>query len=193
MTDKMIDKATLRQQALRRRAQIASSPDDADRAAALFMEALNPNPDTVVALYHPRADEIDTLPLAHKLAAAGVPHALPVVQPGSRILRFARWHIGQPLTEGAFRIPEPLGRDWLEPDVVVVPLLAFDGQGHRLGYGGGYYDATLRTLRGEKKIVAVGLAYDQQESQQKVPVEPYDEPLDWVITPGSARLYGKKT
>ena len=70
----------------------------------------------------------------------------------------------------------------LEPDVLLVPLLAFDRSGHRLGYGGGYYDRTLRDLRRRRPIVAVGLAFGCQEVDA-VPHLDYDERLDWVLTP----------
>jgi 5-formyltetrahydrofolate cyclo-ligase len=70
----------------------------------------------------------------------------------------------------------------LEPDILLVPLLAFDGRGRRLGYGGGFYDRTLAGLRARKPIAAVGLAYDEQRIDE-VPHLDYDEMLDWVLTP----------
>lgn len=87
------------------------------------------------------------------------------------------------MAPAAWGIAEPLDdKPEVDPDVVLVPLLAFDARGHRLGYGGGFYDRTLNRLRKSKRIVAVGLAYDEQRVDE-VPVESYDEKLDWVLTP----------
>ena len=76
----------------------------------------------------------------------------------------------------------------VEPDVVLVPLLAFDSGGYRLGYGGGFYDRTLAGLRAKKAITAVGLAYDEQKVDA-LPHDSYDERLDWVLTPSGARKF----
>ena len=81
------------------------------------------------------------------------------------------------------------GTQWLEPDVVIVPLLAFDRRGYRLGQGGGYYDATLADLRAKKNIIAVGLAYAQQACLFNLPVEEHDQKLDWVVTPQGAQEF----
>src|SRR6185503_17417551 len=101
------------------------------------------------------------------------------------------WKDGDPLAEGAFGIMQPStdAPKWVDPDIVVVPLLAFDRRGYRLGYGSGYYDVTLAALRAKKKIVAVGLGYGQQAVLFNLPSEPHDEKLDWVITPQKAHSF----
>ena len=87
------------------------------------------------------------------------------------------------MNKAVWGIAEPKAdKPALEPDIVLVPLLAFDAAGRRLGYGGGYYDRTLRGLRARKPIVAVGLAYDAQRIDA-VPHLDYDERLDWVLRP----------
>ena len=116
--------------------------------------------------------------------------ALPCVEEGSRILQFARWTDQSEMTSGKFDILEPAEKGYITPDIVLVPLLAFDRKGHRLGYGGGYYDATLAALRAEHTIIAVGLAYAQQACLFNLPTEPHDQKLDWVITPERAHYFG---
>ena len=88
--------------------------------------------------------------------------------------------------QGVWGIAEPKpDKPALEPDILLVPLLAFDAAGWRLGYGGGYYDRTLRGLRARKPVVAVGIAFDEQQVDA-VPHLDYDERLDWVLTPSGA-------
>ena len=104
-------------------------------------------------------------------------------------LAFRAWAPGDPMaaTVWGIREPEPT-RPLLVPDILLVPLLAFDGDGWRLGYGGGYYDRTLRALRRIKPIVAIGLAFDSQQVDA-VPHLDYDERLDWVLTPSGPRQF----
>ena len=98
-------------------------------------------------------------------------------------LIFRAWTPGDAMDRAVWGIaePKPDKPNW-EPDILLVPLLAFDGSGWRLGYGGGFYDRTLRGLRARKPIVAVGLAYDEQHVDA-VPHLDYDERLDWVLRP----------
>ena len=137
----------------------------------------------VVSGFSAIRDEINPLPLMLKLYLAGSRLALPAMLGKGRPLLMRSWAPGEPLAETTWGIQEPLGdAAVLEPDVVLVPLLAFDRAGYRLGYGGGFYDRTLAALRAKKPIVAVGLAYDEQKVDA-VPRESYDQPLDWVLTP----------
>ncbi len=137
----------------------------------------------VVSGFSAIRDEINPLPLLLKLYLAGSRLALPAMLGKGRPLLMRAWAPGEPLAETTWGIQEPLGDAVvLEPDVVLVPLLAFDVFGFRLGYGGGFYDRTLAALRAKKTIVAVGLAYDEQKVDA-VPHESYDQPLDWVLTP----------
>ena len=137
----------------------------------------------VVSGFFAIGDEINPLPLLMSLHLRGVRLALPAMLGKGKPLLMRAWAPGEPLATATWGIQEPLGDSVvLEPDVVLVPLLAFDGQGYRLGYGGGFYDRTLAGLRAKKSIVAVGLAYDEQKVDA-VPHESYDERLDWVLTP----------
>jgi 5-formyltetrahydrofolate cyclo-ligase len=136
-----------------------------------------------VSLLWPLRDEIDLRPLMGALDAAGHPLALPVVRGPGIALVFRRWRPGDLLVpRGRWSIAEP-GDDAppLRPDVLFVPLLAFDRRGSRLGYGGGHYDVTLASLATVRPVTAIGVAHAEQELDA-LPVEPWDEPLQWVVT-----------
>jgi 5-formyltetrahydrofolate cyclo-ligase len=128
-------------------------------------------------------EELDAGPLLERLAADGFRLALPALQGKGRPLVFRAWAPGDAMDSGTWGIAEPkTDKAVVEPDILLVPLLAFDRQGWRLGYGGGFYDRTLERLRGLEPAVAVGLAYDQQQVDA-VPHLDYDQRLDWVLTP----------
>ncbi len=143
--------------------------------------------DTVITGYGPIRDEIDPRPLLDSLAARGHAMALPVVGAPDAPLVFRAWTKDDALVPGPFGTRTP-GDEAPEvtPRVVIVPLLAFDAAGWRLGYGGGYYDRTLAGLRrGPGAVLAVGIAY-QDQRVDAVPRAPYDERLDWVVTETAA-------
>ncbi|MBN4016463.1 5-formyltetrahydrofolate cyclo-ligase [Rhodospirillaceae bacterium AH-315-P19] len=132
--------------------------------------------------YWPIGDEIDPRPLLKALDEAGWRCALPVVVKVGSPLCFRAWRPGDALEPGAHAIPAPLAAAaMVTPTLLLVPLLAFDRSGHRLGYGGGYYDRTLAALRGAGALLAVGLAYAGQELAA-VPTAGDDVALDWVVT-----------
>ncbi|NWH07273.1 MAG: 5-formyltetrahydrofolate cyclo-ligase [Alphaproteobacteria bacterium] len=135
----------------------------------------------VAAAYYPIGSEADCRPLMLALHARGVRLALPVAMGPARPLAFRRWRPGQGLRAGVLGVPEPLGGGPVLPDLLIVPLLAFDARGFRLGQGGGYYDRTLAQLRRRKRIVAVGLAFAAQELDE-VPADMHDAPLDVIVT-----------
>jgi 5-formyltetrahydrofolate cyclo-ligase len=136
----------------------------------------------VVSAYFPLADEPSTLPLLESLAAAGVKTALPVTGKLGTPLVFRLWRPGEPTVKGKMAIEEPLAAaQEAAPDLLFVPLAAFDRSGHRLGYGAGFYDRTLAGLRAQKPICAVGVAYASQELAE-IPNESHDETLDYVLT-----------
>ncbi len=183
------NKDVLRAEALRHRVMMDPREEDPDGACDIFFEAVKPEPEQAVATYWPKEKEFDPYAILERLLANGNVCGLPVVQKDSRILKFARWAEGDAMEDGPYDIPQPVVNDetqWLEPDIVIVPLLAFDRYGTRLGYGGGYYDATLRALRGGKAITAVGVGFAQQVCLFKLPKEDHDEKLDFVITPQQA-------
>lgn len=172
--------------ALRARTHDAAGPAAADALLRQFLRArpaLAIDVGAVVAGYWPMGTEMDPRPLLHHLDSAGHPCLLPVVTGADEALTFRRWHPGRPPPPGFRGIPEP-GPDApeLRPRVVLVPLLAFDRDGGRLGQGGGHYDRTLAALDGtDGPVLAVGLAYAAQQVEQ-VPRGPWDRRLDWIIT-----------
>ncbi len=143
--------------------------------------------ETAVSAFAPMADELRVWPLLRRLAEDGFKLCLPVMQGKGRPLVFRAWTQGDAMDSGVWGIAEPKAdKPVVEPDVLLMPLLAFDNQGWRLGYGGGFYDRTLRRLRDMKRIVTVGLAFDAQQVDA-VPHLDYDERLDWVLTPSGPR------
>ena len=177
-------KPVLRAQALARR---KGTPAEASAAFALHLaaeglalvERLRPG---IVSAYFPLDAEPSTLPLLEKLGRAGVRTALPITGRLGTPLVFRLWRPGEPTVKGKMAIEEPLPEaPETAPDLLFVPLAAFDRTGHRIGYGAGFYDRTLAGLRAQKNIWAVGVAYANQEFPE-VPHDAHDESLDYVLT-----------
>lgn len=144
----------------------------------------------ILSAYASVGSEVDTGPLLKRLHEADMALALPVTIGRGKPLLFRRWQPGDDMARGFMNINEPLpSAPVVAPDILLVPLLAFDSDGYRLGYGGGHYDRTLVKLRAKKPIVAIGLAYDQQKIDA-VPHDCYDQKLDWIVTPSGARSFG---
>jgi 5-formyltetrahydrofolate cyclo-ligase len=137
----------------------------------------------IVSGYWPLEDEFDPRPCMDRLAGLGHPLALPRVQGRCRPLAFHAWQPGDPLFAGPFGVMEPDAEaPVVSPRILLVPLLAFDRQGRRLGYGAGYYDMVLRDLRARTPApIAIGVAFAAQEVDE-VPVGPRDQALDAVVT-----------
>ncbi|MGO9699995.1 MAG: 5-formyltetrahydrofolate cyclo-ligase [Xanthobacteraceae bacterium] len=176
-------KVVLRRDAIARRDAL---PADARQAAAEAIAArpfpLPLPPGVIVSGFMPLGNEINPLPLMRKLVEEGARLALPVVAARGKALVMRAWTFGAPLTAGVWGIREPTPEAAeVELDILLVPLLAFDRTGYRLGYGGGYYDRTIAQLRARKSVVALGLAYSAQEVPN-VPVTPRDARLDLVLT-----------
>ncbi len=139
-------------------------------------------PGIIVSGYSPIRSELDPVPLMQKLAAQGARLALPAVLSRGRSLVFRAWAVGDRLTMGPLGIMEPSpAMAELIPDIMLVPLAAFDRLGHRIGYGAGHYDFTLAHLRKLKPITAIGLAFAAQEINA-VPALAHDVALDYVLT-----------
>lgn len=156
-----------------------------DRVAAL------PLPGDVVGGYWPLGSELDARPALIHFKERGRSVALPVSGPRGTALVFRDWDPDEPASAGRYGIMEPgKGRAVLRPSVLLVPLLAFDRTGHRLGYGAGYYDRTLDVLRAAGPALAVGVAFAAQE-MAAVPCGAHDERLDWIVTERETLRIGK--
>jgi 5-formyltetrahydrofolate cyclo-ligase len=163
-------------------AHAEAGPSAAAVLAAHGLPFLPPPPSGIVSGFTSFRTEIDVIPLLARLAGDGWVTALPVVTADGAPLAFRRWIPGEPTVPGRFGIPVPHEASAeLLPDVLLVPMLAFDRSGFRLGYGGGFYDRTVEWLRQVKPVIAVGLAYAAQEVAA-VPRGRYDQPLDWIVT-----------
>ena len=149
-----------------------------EEACAHLAGALAAYRGVTLAGYLPIGSEIDPRPV---MAAHEGPVCVPVMVGRGRPLRFRRWAPGCALERGPFGVMVPERGEWLMPEALIVPLLAFDARGARLGYGGGYYDRTLAALRGQAPVLAIGFAFAAQEVR-RVPVEATDEPLDRIVT-----------
>lgn len=133
-----------------------------------------------LAGYMPMRTEIDPIAAMEEATAHG-PVAVPVIVGKGQALRFRLWEPGCEMVAGAFGALVPAAGDWLEPEILIVPLVAFDRRGGRLGYGGGFYDRTLEMLRAKRPTLAIGFAYGAQEADA-LPLEPTDQPLDMIVT-----------
>ena len=183
-------KEILRREARARRASLKAAAPDAARAIAKnFISTLTLYSNVVVAGYVAAHDEIDPAELIKALRWRGAVIALPSVAAKSGPLAFHRWDQKHTPVKGSYGLLEA-SPDWplIAPDVVLVPLLAFDDEGFRLGYGGGYYDRSLRALRDSKSVLAVGLAFAGQEITD-LPHDANDEKLDWLVTEKGARKF----
>jgi 5-formyltetrahydrofolate cyclo-ligase len=176
-------KADLRAAALAKRDAL-SDEQRADAAQALARRGVpfEIAPGMVVSGYSPIRNEIDPAPLMRQLAEQGAKLALPAVMARGKTLAFRAWSPDDRLMLGALGIlePSPAAAE-LIPDIMLVPLAAFDPQGHRIGYGAGHYDFTLEHLRKVKAITAIGIAFAVQQIKA-VPALPHDVALDYVLT-----------
>ena len=185
MTDIAAEKSAMRALARKRRAAACERHGGgaAHAMAQHGLDVLAPATGAAISGFSAINDEIDPLPLLLRLHAQGHLLALPAMQGKGRPLLFRAWQPGDQMAPAVWGISEPLAtRAVMAPDIVLVPLLAFDAAGFRLGYGGGFYDRTLAQLRALKPVVAVGIGYDEQRVDA-VPHLDYDQPLDWVLTP----------
>ncbi|MBE9639733.1 5-formyltetrahydrofolate cyclo-ligase [Salipiger mangrovisoli] len=172
-------KRSARSEAARRRD--AAHAADTGAGAGMLSAVLAGYRGVPLSGYMPIRSEIDPLPAMAEAAAHG-PVAIPVIGAKGQPLRFARWEPDMTLVPGPYGALVPEALDFLTPEILIVPLLAFTRGGHRLGYGGGFYDRTLAALRSARPAYAIGFAYAEQEAGQ-IPLEPTDAPLDLIVTP----------
>ncbi len=171
-------KATARKAAFaRRKAAHAAQPPG---AAGILSEVLAGHRGVPLAGYMPIRTEIDPTPAMAEAAAWG-PVGVPVIQGAGQRLRFSRWEPEGALKDGPFGAQIPVQDDFFDPEILIVPLVAFDTSGGRLGYGGGFYDRTLQYLRAQRATLAIGFAFQAQQVD-RLPLEPTDQPLDMVVT-----------
>lgn len=181
--DLAAEKALLRSEAARWRDHLHETIGDAgSQVARNFNENWSPPSGTVVSAFWPFRTELDLRPLLHRLHEVGQVIALPVVVAKRAPLLFRLWTPDTSLEVGGFGVLiPPESASVVEPDWLLVPLLAFDDKGYRLGYGGGFYDRTLAALRARKSIFAIGVGYDGQQVDQ-VPRGTDDSRLDAIVT-----------
>jgi len=148
--------------------------------AAHLSEVLAGYRGVATAGYMPINTEIDPLPAMEEHAAHG-PIGVPVIEGAGKPLTFARWEPGCDMVVGAFKALIPANVVPMVPEILIVPLVAFDRTGGRLGYGGGFYDRTLEGLRAKGPALAIGFAWSAQEAAA-LPLEATDQPLDFLIT-----------
>ena len=161
-------------------ARKAAHAADHGGASGLLSSVLAGYRGVPLAGYMPIRTEIDPLPAMAEAAAHG-PVAVPVIEAEGMPLRFSRWASDTPLRDGPFGARVPQVDDFIVPQLVIVPLVAFTRQGGRLGYGGGFYDRTLEGLRARGPALAIGFAYGAQEVDD-LPLEPTDQSLDMIVT-----------
>ncbi len=159
----------------------------AARIADIGVGFASPDPGAVIAAYSPIGSELDPLALLERLVMAGNTGCLPVLQGPGQPLKFRAWQPGDRLQRRLWGIGEPRAERPVQlPTVLLMPLLAFDAQGWRLGYGGGYYDRTLQLLRANGPVTAIGVAFSEQQVA-RLPHDANDQRLDWILTPMGSR------
>ena len=185
MTDLATIKATARKAAFARRKQAfeAASPG----AAGRLSEVLAGYRGVPLSGYLPIRTEIDPTPAMAEAAAYG-PVGVPVITGAGQPLKFGRWEPDIALVDGPFGAQIPAVEDFFEPEILIVPLVAFDAAGGRLGYGGGFYDRTLELLRSRRATLAIGFAFAAQQADQ-LPLEVTDQPLDMLVTESSVLTF----
>jgi 5-formyltetrahydrofolate cyclo-ligase len=183
MTDIAAEKKQMRLDAAALRDALPrEARQDAAEAIAARPFPLKVGVGVVVSGFMPMKSEINPLPLLRRLEDMGARIALPAIAGRGKPLVMRQWRFGEPLAAGVWGIREPKAEaPEVDPDILLVPLLAFDRAGYRVGYGGGYYDLTISTLRAKKNATAVGIAFAAQQVA-KVPATERDARLDLVLT-----------
>lgn len=148
-------------------------------------------PGQIVSGFMPMKTEINPLPLLRKLADSGAQLALPCIDGRGKPLIMRAYRFGDAFKSGQWGIREPMpDAPEVKPDVLLVPLACFDRSGHRIGYGAGYYDRTIASLRAHKPVITIGIAFVLQEIPQ-VPATEHDERLDFVLTEKETIAFSK--
>lgn len=160
-----------------------------DRFNEAVQKGLSIRAGDIVAGFWPIQDEIDIRYLLETLCEQSITVCLPIVGKRRTSMLFRLWEPGDQLEVGKMGLLQPSKkRQLVEPKILIVPTLAYDHLGRRLGYGGGYYDATLSELRSRRSVIAIGVAFEAQQIPI-VPNDASDEPLDWIITEKEAKVF----
>ena len=180
------DKVQLRKIALSRRREIhANLPHEQyGRSITSFFNEWISGQKTasIIGLYYPINSEMNTSPLIDYIDSQGKMSCLPMVTNKNSPLIFKPWSPGKKMVVGHYGILVPDNDQIVTPDVIICPLLAYDAKGMRLGYGGGFYDRTIRYLQRNKQTRYIGLAFSEQKSYHDLPSEAHDVPLDAILT-----------
>lgn len=180
----------LREELLARRAGLdAAAREAAGTEVRRHLAALLPVlPAGPVAFYWPIREEIDLRPLARRLVASGRTLALPVIVEKKAPMVFRRWSPEVPMTTGVWDIPIPQPDERVTPRIVLLPVVGVDREGYRLGYGGGYYDRTLPTIRPRPLVVGIGYAHARIAG---IDPRPHDQRLDMLVTEAGVERFGE--
>ncbi len=136
--------------------------------------------DKKIGAYYPINSEIDCFEILQKLEKLRYQISLPVIRKNNQ-MDFFQWSFNEPLCVSKMGVPEPLQIKKVNPDILLVPLIAFDKYNYRLGYGGGYYDRYIEKISNLKKILSVGIAFSFQRVN-KLPTNNHDKKLDFILT-----------
>jgi 5-formyltetrahydrofolate cyclo-ligase len=168
--------------------RLALAPEERQRCAAAIeqnlAELLSKLPGPTIGFYWPIKGEFDPLPLAERFGRAGRIIALPAAIAPDAALEYRAWQPGDAMEPGQHSIPEPRERRLVQPDILVVPLVGFDEERHRLGYGGGYFDRTLAAL--SPRPVTIGVGYEAALLPTIYP-QAHDVALDFIVTEAELR------
>ena len=168
--------------ALRRRAAEKSSPDALVNLSDHLVNQFGKMSGQIFSGYLAIGTEINVAPAIAKLEQAGLVATLPVVTAAEQPLKFRHWTADTLMESGPLRTRHPAANSpEMIPDLLIIPMLAFDVDGYRIGWGGGFYDRTLGKLRAEKEVIAIGAAFEAQKVD-KVPRDEHDARLDWIAT-----------
>ena len=178
------EKSELREtaQAVRRRSAEKAGPLAAVRLSDHLVARFGSLAGYAVSGYLAIGTEIDVAPALSRLEQAGLYATLPVVTERGQSLTFRRWTADTQLEPGPLRTLHPVAESpGMVPDLLIIPMLAFDADGYRIGWGGGFYDRTLVKLRAKKDVIAIGAAFAEQQVD-KIPRDHHDARLDWIVT-----------
>lgn len=177
------EKVHLRQVLSKRRKEIVPDARHGHKLKDVFFKHFTLNEGLVLAGFWPMAQELDLVPLLSKLDQQGMTCALPVVEAPACPLVFRKWRRGDELDKGPYGTSHPFDTQGVvEPEMLIIPLLGFDLEGARLGYGGGYYDRTIEAIKSHSKVCCIGVGFDEQQVEC-IPTGPYDQKMDWIVTP----------